>query len=206
MSKLEDVSLPDALCRTLRRRILNAEIPAGARLIEAQLAQEFEVSRTTVRQALRTLQGEGLVDLAPRRHCVVTRMEEDTAKDVLFARCVLETAAAREWLGRDLPGLDEELQAAIAVMEQAAADNDMPAAVDADTLFHGHIVAAGERPRLEQLWHSLDAQMGALMRSALERQHSDLGRLAKLHINLAHALQTRDGDEIERALRDHYLT
>lgn len=206
MSPLEHVSLPDALCNALRRRILNAEIPAGARLVETQLAEEFEVSRTTVREALRTLESEGLVELAPRRHCVVTRMDEATSRDVLFARCTLEVAAAREWLSNGQVDLKAPLAEAIEAMEGAAASGDMLAAVEADTLFHGRLVAAGDRQRLAQLWHILDGQMGALMRSALERQHRDLYQLAKLHLDLSRVLASGDPARIERALVDHYLS
>ncbi len=206
MTGLEHLSLPDAVCRTLRRRILNAEIPAGARLVETQLAEEFEVSRTTIRQALRDLQAEGLVDLAPRRHCVVTRMEEETARDVLFARYTLELGAASEWAEHGDVGLKADLDAVIEVMERAATENDTLAAVEADTHFHGTIVAAGHRPRLEQLWHTLDGQMGALVRSALERQQSDLSDLTGRHVDLAQAFASGDRDVIAKALRDHYLT
>ncbi len=205
MSGLEHISLPDALCRTLRRRILNAEIPAGARLVETQLADEFAVSRTTVREALRTLESEGLVELAPRRHCIVTRMDEETAKDVLFARCCLEVAAAKEWANEPKVDLERQLAAGLEAMEEAAAAGDTLAAVEADTLFHGRVVAAGGRPRLEQLWHILDGQMGALMRSSLERQHADLYQLTKLHLDLANAFASRDPERIGEALTDHYL-
>ncbi|HTW97850.1 MAG TPA: GntR family transcriptional regulator [Acidimicrobiales bacterium] len=205
MSGLEHISLPDALCATLRRRILNAEIPAGARLVETQIAEEFEVSRTTVREALRTLESEGLVELAPRRHCVVTRMDEGTARDVLFARCSLEVAAAREWAEHPPEDLEGELAGALEAMEKAAASADMLAAVEADTLFHGRLVAAGGRPRLEQLWHILDSQMGALMRSELERQHVDMHHLATLHLDLVRALSSRDAEQIAAALHEHYL-
>jgi DNA-binding GntR family transcriptional regulator len=203
---LEHLSLPDAVRRTLRRRILNAELPAGARLVETQLAEEFEVSRTTIRQALRDLQSEGLVDLAPRRHCVVTRMEKETAQDVLFARYTLEMGAAGEWIDRGRSDLKPELDAVIEAMERAAAANDTLAAVEADTHFHGHLVAAGHRPRLEQLWHSLDGQMGALVRASLERQQTDLTDLTRRHVDLARIIDTGDREQIAAALRDHYLT
>jgi DNA-binding GntR family transcriptional regulator len=205
VSGLEHMSLPDAVRSTLRRRILNAEIPAGARLVETQLAEEFEVSRTTIRQALRDLQAEGLVELAPRRHCTVTRMDADDAADVLYARYTLELGAVREWLANVPTSFDSDLKRELEAMEIAAASNDMQAAVEADTRFHGLLIEAGHRPRLGQLWHTLDGQMGALMRSSIERQHSDLADLAKRHIDLTRTIATRDPELIELALREHYI-
>lgn len=205
MTKLEHHSLPEAVRRTLRQRILNAEIPEGARLVEMQLADEFAVSRTTIRQALRELQTEGLVMLAPRRHCVVTRMDQATAEEVLFARYSIELAQAFEWVRRGAPGLVEELEAAVERMRLAEADKDTLAAVEADTAFHGLIVSAGGHRRLEELWHNLDGQMGALMRSSLDRQHAELPDVTSKHVGLLEAFRTRKRRPIEEALKQHYM-
>src|SRR5215471_11813691 len=104
---LEHVSLPEAVGKALRRRILNNELPAETRLVEANLAAEFGVSRGTIRDAMRSLQAEGLIAIVPRRYSVVTRMSPDDAEDVCFARYVLEHASfdrgfgpnRKEWSG-----------------------------------------------------------------------------------------------------------
>jgi DNA-binding GntR family transcriptional regulator len=67
-------SLPEVVRLTLRRRILNNELAAGERLIEANLAAEFGVSRTTLRAALMELKNDRLVEFLPRRGCSVARM------------------------------------------------------------------------------------------------------------------------------------
>ena len=97
---LEHVSLPEAVGRALRHRILNNELPAETRLVEANLAAEFGVSRGTIRDAMRILQAEGLVAIVPRRYSVVTRMSPDDAEDALFARYVLEEASLDQGFGR----------------------------------------------------------------------------------------------------------
>ena len=66
-------SLPEVVQDTLRRRILNNELAAGERLIEASLAAEFGVSRTTLRAALMELKNDRLVEFSPRRGCSVAR-------------------------------------------------------------------------------------------------------------------------------------
>ena len=90
---LEHVSLPEAVGRALRHRILNNQIPAETRLVEANLAAEFGVSRGTIRDAMRSLQAEGLIAIVPRRYSVVTRMSVEDAEDVCYARYVLEDAS-----------------------------------------------------------------------------------------------------------------
>src|SRR5215471_800806 len=90
---LEHVSLPEAVGRALRHRILNNELPADTRLVEANLAAEFGVSRGTIRDAMRSLQSEGLIAIVPRRYSIVTRMSADDVEDVCYARYVLENAS-----------------------------------------------------------------------------------------------------------------
>ena len=68
-------SLPEAVYGILSRRILNNEYGAGERLLEANMAEEFGVSRTTLRSALRYLASENLVELTQRRGCFVARMD-----------------------------------------------------------------------------------------------------------------------------------
>src|SRR5215469_7473320 len=79
---LEHVSLPEAVSRALRHRILNNELPADTRLVEATLAAEFGVSRGTIRDALRSLQAEGLIEIVPRRYSIVTRTSAQDAEDI----------------------------------------------------------------------------------------------------------------------------
>jgi DNA-binding GntR family transcriptional regulator len=64
-------ALVDHIAATLQARVLRGEIPSGARLRQETLAAEFEVSRTPVREALRKLQADGIVELEPHRSAVV---------------------------------------------------------------------------------------------------------------------------------------
>ncbi len=91
----------------LRHRILNNELPAESRLVEANIAAEFGVSRGTIRDAMRSLQAEGLIDIVPRRYSVVTRMSTEDAEDVCFARYVLEDASLEGDFGQPSQGTGE---------------------------------------------------------------------------------------------------
>src|SRR5262249_61571005 len=106
---LEHVSLPEAVGRALRHRILNNELPADTRLVEANLASEFGVSRGTIRDAMRSLQSEGLIEIVPRRYSIVTRMSSEDAEDVCFARYVLEDASVKGGLGQRRKDLSRSL-------------------------------------------------------------------------------------------------
>ena len=119
---LEHVSLPEAVGRALRHRILNNELPAETRLVEANLAAEFGVSRGTIRDAMRSLQAEGLIAIVPRRYSVVTRMSPEDAEDVCYARYVLEDASVERRLrARAARSWSRSLRLALEHMSVAAA-------------------------------------------------------------------------------------
>jgi DNA-binding GntR family transcriptional regulator len=199
-------SLPEAVRMTLRRRILNNELAAGERLIEANLAAEFGVSRTTLRSALMELKNDRLVEFLPRRGCSVARMSRAEVEDACFARYLLESGAACE----DRAVIDDNLIASLEkeldAMAECAESYDMAAIVECDTRLHGLLVEAGGRARLTELWHALDGQMGALMRSSLEFQGGDLSDVVTRHRSLIDAIRTKDRVLMAAAIKNHYLS
>ncbi|PPK66064.1 GntR family transcriptional regulator [Actinokineospora auranticolor] len=205
MPDLEHLSLPDTVHRLLRTRILNNELPSGTRLIEASIAEELGVSRATVRAALARLAGEGLVEISPRRHSIVTRLSHEDIQDACYARYVLEEGAVRAVLAHGAAELVDPLTELVARMEHAARDRDLAVMVDLDTAFHGSLVAAARKPRLARLFAGMDAQMGAVMRSSLEEQHLDLAEMPRMHRDLVDALAGGDPALVASTLYRHYL-
>jgi DNA-binding GntR family transcriptional regulator len=141
---LEHVSLPEAVGKALRRRILNNELPAETRLVEANLAAEFGVSRGTIRDAMRSLHAEGLIAIVPRRYSVVTRMSHADAEDVCFARYVLEDGSVQAGFGSGRKELARALRVAMQHMSAAAVTDDMDALVEGDTRFHELLIDLSE--------------------------------------------------------------
>ena len=203
---LEHVSLPEAVGRALRHRILNNDLPAETRLVEANLAAEFGVSRGTIRDAMRSLQAEGLIAIVPRRYSVVTRMSSEDAEDVCYARYVLEDASVESGLGANRRDLAKAMRLALDHMSIAARIDDMDALVESDTRFHELLVDVSGRRRLKDLWGMLNSQMGALMRSEIERQGIGLEDAAERHRTLLDAVTAGDLPRLRAELRSHYLT
>jgi len=199
------VPLPEAVHAALRRRILNNEFAAGERLVESRISEEFGVSRTTLRSALRELANENLVEISNRHGCYVARMEVDEIEDTLFARFLLEASVVSgdvDWL---TPELFDDLEGQIENMKLAAQSGDMASIVDADTNFHGVIVSAGGRTRVAELWHLMDGQMGSIMRSGIDEFGIDMNEIAQRHQLIVQALRTKTAGLIEKAIKDHYV-
>jgi DNA-binding GntR family transcriptional regulator len=199
------VSLPEAVGRALRHRILNNELPADTRLVEANLAAEFGVSRGTIRDAMRSLQSEGLIEIVPRRYSIVTRMSTEDAEDVCYARYVLEDASVMGGLGKTKDELAGGLHQALEEMSAGARADDLDAVVDSDTKFHELLIDVSGRRRLKDLWSMMNSQMGALMRSSLERQGISLDDAVDRHRGILEAVTVGDLDLLRIAIRDHYL-
>ena len=198
-------SLPEVVRLTLRRRILNNELAAGERLIEANLAAEFGVSRTTLRSALMELKNDRLVEFLPRRGCSVARMSRAEIEDACFARYLLESGAACEDRAVIDDNLISSLEKELDAMAECVEAGDLAAIVECDTRLHGLLVEAGGRVRLAELWHALDGQMGALMRSSLEFQGGDLSEVVTRHQTLIDAVRTKDRVLMAAAIKEHYL-
>ncbi len=204
-SILQHRSLPQSVHEVLRWRILNNELPSGAPLVELVLADEFGVSRTTIRAALRELQAERLVEVQPRRQTIVTRMSPAEIAEACYTRYVLESAALREVWQDVRSGLAREMKQAVVQMQDAADKGDLTGIVEADTELHRLIVQASGHPMLVEMWSTLNGQMGALMRSSLEQQGIDLAEVVKRHSKLLSAFRKPDPEPALAALRSHYL-
>lgn len=199
-------SLPETVRTELRRRILNAELPAGTRLVETSLAGDLQVSRATVREAVRELAKEGLVEIVPRRYSIVTRMSAADARDVCYARAAMEVAAVRVLDRRTRSALEDPMNTILAAMDTAARDGDLRVIVDLDTAFHEKVLAVSGLRRLRELWSAMDSQMGGLIRASIDRQGMALAEIRARHEPVRDAIVFGTVRQAERALYDHYVT
>src|SRR5215470_5171063 len=112
---LQIQSVVDHVYTALRERILSGDLPRGTKLRQASLAEELGVSRTPLREALRRLSTEGLVDFSPNRGATVSELDFGDMRHAWSARVALEPGAARLAAERR----DDE---AIAAMREAVAE------------------------------------------------------------------------------------
>lgn len=202
---LDHKSLPERVHQILRQRILDNELPAGTALVELPLAAEFGVSRTTIRSALRELQAERLIEINPRRGTTVSRMSQRDIDEVCYARFVLEAACLPEVLPGGRAALVRAMTDALEHMKSAAAAGDTSGVILADTELHRATVAATSHPVVLDMWDGLNAQMGALMRSALDRQGIELDETVRRHVKLISVVRRQGLDRVVDELRRHYL-
>ncbi len=106
--------LRDKVAEEIRAAILSGHFKPGDRLIEDRLAEEFGVSRNPIREAMRTLASEGLIEVTARRGAVVASLSPQEAEELLEVRATLEGANARLASRRRDPVVLDRLKAILA--------------------------------------------------------------------------------------------
>jgi len=196
--KLARVSTVEALVAALRERILDGELPAGARLREAELTEAYGVARHSVRAALRELEHERLVRLEPNRGASVAQLDAAELIALGELRIALEVEGARLALARHGGKLPRAVHDAAAKLRAAssAAGGFAPVAEAHEALHHA-IVAGKASPRIVAAHRALGGELRLFLVQL--RPAWDVERLAAEHAGLLAALETEGAE----ALRPH---
>lgn len=189
----------------LRAALLAGVYPEGERLGEVELAAAFEVSRTPVREALRRLASEGLVEVEPNRGARVARWTADDIEEIYLLRALLEGAGARRAAGRIAPGTLDRLDGLCAEMERWAKPGriqDLDRVAELNRDFHATIIDSARTPRLATLLGQV-VQVPLVLRTFHRYGETALARSLGHHRELVQALRAGDGEWAESVMRSH---
>ena len=158
------VVLSDQVANQLRISIRSGKLTPGKRLIEAELANDMEVSRSAIREAIRYLEKEGLVTTVPFKGTFVTKLSEKDLEEIYLLRPELEQLAIR-LLVKNLN--DEKIRDLELVVEEMKRVANNPKSVsqfiEADLHFHRKICELSNNSRLLQAWLNLSFQLSAFI-------------------------------------------
>lgn len=172
----------------LRDAILDGARAPGSRLIERDLAGEFGVSRVPVRDALKALETEGLVELRPRTWAIVRELTPDDLADLDEVRQVLEPMAFRLAAERHRPEGLERLQAALEDEREGARAEDQLVSRRAAADFHEIVVELADNRLLTEMMSGIRSRVRWVL-----AQHDDLNHVIEEHDELFDAIRDRDG-------------
>jgi DNA-binding GntR family transcriptional regulator len=148
-------SLSQRVAEELRRSILTNRRRPGDRLIEDRLSEELGVSRIPVREALRVLAGEGLVEVQPRRGASVADISPEVARDLVEVRATLEGLNARLAARHHDPAIVEELRRVLKEGNRAARSKNVDDLVRLNGEFHDKLAEAGRNSILWDIMRTL---------------------------------------------------
>ena len=211
--------LVDRLAGAIQTRVLSGDVPVGTRLRQEALADEFGVSRTPVREALRKLQATGLVELHPNRGAVVRGPSAREIREAYEVRAELEGLAAELAAGRisdrDLLRLREaqalfrkSVETLIARRARRRAPwKDESVWVRANDLFHQAILDAAGNERLSDTIADLHRSFPRdLTWTALSQSSRLLEENVEQHEAVLEAIEQRDSEEARRRMIEHIRT
>lgn len=203
LDRIETVSLRETVHRALRQAILSGRFKPGAKLNERGLADQLGVSTTPVKEALRQVESDGLVETLPRRG-VVIRFDHDWAEEMILARAALESTIARLAARRITPPDAQALEEIVARMRAATTEGDPEALVGLNEVFHDRIHAIA---RVQYLRMQIDRQQvydsGA--RRVIHLDPKERERAYAEHAAIADAILAGDHERAERTMRDHVM-
>ncbi|CAN1512632.1 GntR Transcriptional regulators [Burkholderiaceae bacterium] len=194
-------ALYEEVAELLRQRIFARELEPGSWIDEMRLAEEYGISRTPMREALKVLAAEGLVTMKVRRGAYVTEVNEKDQRDVYHLLSLLEADAAAVVAERATDAELQELQALHQALESAVGQTDQFFAIN--ERFHMRVLAIADNRWRDQMVADLRKVM------KLNRHNSLLktGRLAESlqeHRAIVQALVQRDPALSAQRVREHF--
>ncbi len=186
----------------IREQILNGEVGPNERLIEAKIARDIGTSRTPVREALHSLELEGLIESIPRVGYRVKSISDQEAVEIWEIRSLIEGLAIRWACEKDRTGLARELRKNIALTEEQVSQGELTALVDLDGQFHEIIARLSGGRRLLELAQSLRRYA---LRYRLESicNPDTAMRAIGGHKAILEAVERNDPEAVARALIAH---
>lgn len=196
------VSVRQTAAEQIRAAIVAGELLPGQRLPDRMLAELTGVGRTTVREAVRQLEAEGLITVVPHRGPTVAVLTEQETRDLYELRAMLEGEAGRLCAQRGTPAQADALLRAVDALEQAWLRRQISGVMDANAEFYAALLDGAGNDALRQALGSIHNRL-ALFRFSSTRWP---GRTAQSVVELraiAEAVAARDPEASARACVHH---
>ncbi|WP_199085361.1 GntR family transcriptional regulator [Bosea sp. ASV33] len=198
-------SRSDFIAEQLEEAVINGRVPAGSRLDEASIAQQFGVSRTPVREALHILCGRGLAEREPYKGVVVTQISAERIGEMFEAMAELEATCGRLSSHRMTMSERAELESLHSQMNVLAEAGDNDGYDDLNTRFHNLLFQGCHNSDLIAAAQTLRLKLAPFRKFQLK----DKGRIkqsCREHQQIVDAILDQDAKTAESALRRHLVS
>lgn len=202
--KLKVESLTDQAYDVLKSKIISKEFPPGMRLVDSQIAKEYGISRTPLRDAIRKLYEEGLVTSnGGRGYCVFQPTRKDI-EEIFEIRLIIDRAVVTKLIKEILPGNAEAVESIRRVYKELEGQKGFSGEhfVKSDEDFHDLLISMMGNSRLSNYYDEIRSQTRAFR----QRTSGNSARIAKLfdcHERICRSLLALDLEEALTAVTDH---
>lgn len=202
--RLERQHLHDTVVEHLRNLIVEAVLPPGTKLNERELCETMGISRTPLREALKVLAVEGLIEISPNRGASVYKMTETEIWETFEFMSGLEALAGELACERITAVEVAEIKALHYAMLACKAQGDLPGYYSRNQTIHNKINEAARNSVLHETYLSMNRRLQALrFKSNFKPEKWDSA--AHDHDEMIMALEARDGKRLAAVLRQHLL-
>jgi len=201
IEQIARVPLHEEVTNRLRGMIVESKLKPGERIQEMQLAQQLGVSRTPIREALKVLASEGLVELLPLRGAIVKVFSDKDARDMLDVIALLEAYAGERACKADKPRIDAilDMHRRMKVLYAKGQRLDY---FNLNQKIHEDLIALADNETLSMTHAILSKRMRSLRYSGNSAPENWAAALAE-HEQMMAALAARDGPALAQAMHQH---
>ncbi len=192
----------------LRKALIEGIYPPGTRITEQEIAIIAEVSRTPVREAMRRLEAEGLLDVVAHQGAFVKAWSDDDAEDVFELRMLLEAIVAERAAAHARPEQLARLRQLAEAQFKEATDcraGYLERIADLNSKFHQTLQDTAASERLKTMLANL-TEAPLVLQTFRDYRHEDLMRSAHHHLEIVQALEAGDGSWAATVMRSHVLS
>ncbi|MBN3727043.1 GntR family transcriptional regulator [Burkholderia sp. Ac-20379] len=201
---VERQRLHDTVVEHLRNFIVEGTLEPGQKLNERELCEMLGISRTPLREALKVLESEGLVDIAPNRGASVSKMSDAEIRETFELMSGLEAFSGELACDRITPEEIDAIKALHYAMLACRARQDLTGYYSRNREIHDLINVAARNAALRQTYLAINRKLQAL-RFRSNFQSAKWDRAIHDHSDMIEALEARDGARLAQILRRHLL-
>lgn len=197
-------TLRENVVEAIRNKIINQELKPGERIVEMELAKEFNVSRGPVREALRQLEHEGLIEYTRNVGCTVKNPDLQESFEVYLIRVSYGILAVKYMNGKVPPETISNMEKVLKKMEKL--DEEQYAQVYLyDNEFHSELVKMTKLNHLYKLWSELNYGNIITGYNNVQDKVGVAKRQYKVHKEIVDACRTGDSGKICKVISEHYM-
>ena len=194
--------LHDEVAERLRELILSGELEPRERINEIELCERFGISRTPLREAIKILATEGLLELLPNRGARVGHVSQSEIEEMIEVVAGLEATAA-ELACRSITDAEiDVIEAKTVVMEKAYRRGDETSYFTLNREIHEALMQAARNATLASIYSNLSSRIQR-MRYTAHKTPEQWRRAMDEHLQMAELLRARNGEGLARVVRDH---
>jgi DNA-binding GntR family transcriptional regulator len=195
--------LADWVTNSLREAILHNYFEPGEKLDQDLIAEEFEVSRTPVREAVRRLEAEGFLEILPHRGAFITRVSQQDIHNVYEIRRLLEAEVVRQVTPVIPQDVLDDLRQSIAAAEKAFKAGNETKHAEADVHFHETIMNFVENELLKEVLDSLTNRVSMVRYFAQLQPGYHMIESFQEHLSILEAMSQRDAETAAALMTAH---